>query len=164
MITHSELLRIIDYDALTGLFRWKVSRSNQIRAGDLAGSVSISHGYIYIEIDGQSYRASILAWFYTKGEWPPLFVDHKDGDKSNNVLTNLRLATRSQNNANARLRKDSSSGFKGVSYVPRLGKFRAYTRENGKHKHIGVYNTAEAAHEAYLRASKERYGEFARGE
>ena len=44
------------------------------------------------------------------------FVDHIDNDKSNNNIANLRWATRAENNQNASMRKDNTSGVKGVSW------------------------------------------------
>jgi len=93
------------------------------------------------------------------GDWPSGVVDHKDGNRANNVGKNLRDATLQQNNWN---RKPNSSGLKGVSYVPRRKKWRAQIRVNGKKKEIGVFPTPEAAHAAYVAAAKKIHGEYLR--
>jgi hypothetical protein len=90
-----------------------------------------------------------------------MHVDHENGDKADNRIGNLRLATRSQNKANEKLRKDNKSGFKGV-YRRENGKFRASISVNGKIKKLGNFDTAEEAHLAYCRAAHICYREFAR--
>lgn len=89
-------------------------------------------------------------------------VDHVSGDGLDNRKVNLRVATTAQNQHNARLRTDSSSGAKGVSWCKKSRKWKAYIKENGKQRHLGLFNTIEAASHAYGEASVEVYGAFAR--
>lgn len=89
-------------------------------------------------------------------------VDHIDGDSANNQLINLRLASHSQNMRNMRVRKNNTSGFKGVSYFKECGKWIAGIRINGKRRHLGLFETAEEAYAAYCTASAELHGEFGR--
>lgn len=89
-------------------------------------------------------------------------VDHIDGNKLNNSLDNLRFATRSQNNANVKRRRDNQSGYKGVNWMKKPGKWRAEITINKKNKHIGLYHTKEEAYSAYCAAAQAFYGEFAR--
>ena len=92
-----------------------------------------------------------------------LLVDHTDTLQSlDNRRSNLRLATKSQNSMNTRLRKDSVSGFKGVSKRLYNGKWRAYIDSRKKRKYLGDYDTPEAAHAAYCKAATELHGAFAR--
>lgn len=84
-------------------------------------------------------------------------VDHVNGDGLDNRRANLRPATSSQNAANARRRKDNSSGFKGVSQRPN-GRWMARIRM----KSLGTFPTAELAARAYDSAATETWGEFAR--
>jgi len=85
-------------------------------------------------------------------------VDHIDGCRSNNCLSNLRWATISENHYN---RKPSSKlGFKGIDKNGK--KFQARIRINGKYTNLGLYVTPEAAHAAYCAAATEHFGEFAR--
>lgn len=88
-------------------------------------------------------------------------VDHIDGDGLNNVRSNLRAATSSQNQANGRKRA-SATGYKGVSYTG-AGQKKWKARINFQYKRtfLGVYATAEEAAHAYDSAAKEMYGEFA---
>lgn len=73
---------------------------------------------------------------------------------------NLRIATKTQNNANAARRKDNNSGAKGV-YLSQ-GRWRAQIRVNGTKYHLGYFNSLDAAAESYRAAAIEKFGEFAR--
>jgi hypothetical protein len=94
------------------------------------------------------------------GHQSPL-VDHRDGDGLNCRRSNLRAATHSQNIGNSRLRRDNRSGLKGVTEV-RPGKWRAQFRLDGRNLYLGLFNSPELAHAAYVSAARERFGEFAR--
>lgn len=87
-------------------------------------------------------------------------VDHKDRDGLNNRRDNLRLATRSENNRNRGPNAANPSGLKGA-YLNKGGKsWSAKIRLHGKGYYLGTFPTAEAAHEAYARASAAIHGEF----
>jgi hypothetical protein len=85
-------------------------------------------------------------------------VDHKDGNTFNNAVENLRWVTRSENSKNMKV--TNSTGFKGVQAHGK--KFRAKIEINGKSTHLGTFETAEAAHEAYKAAASEHFGDYAR--
>lgn len=89
-------------------------------------------------------------------------TDHIDGNGFNNQKTNLRFATPSQNMCNRGLQKNSTSGFKGVSFNRNIGKYRAYIKINGHQKHIGYFSDIEKAAAAYNKKALELHGEFAR--
>ncbi|MEO1538492.1 MAG: AP2 domain-containing protein [Pseudomonadota bacterium] len=95
---------------------------------------------------------------------PPdgLCVDHIDGDGLNNVRSNLRLADKFENARNAKKRLDNKSGYKGVSFHKRLGKWRAYIATRGTQVHLGYFDTPELAHQSYCEASQEMHAEFGR--
>lgn len=90
-------------------------------------------------------------------------VDHKDRNKANNQRENLRAATQSQNIANSSLRKDSVSGFKGVTWAAREQKWKAEIKVNGKSKFLGYFDEPAEGGAAYSRAAKQYFGEFANG-
>lgn len=91
-----------------------------------------------------------------------VLVDHRDGDGLNNRRGNLRAATPVQNQQNSGIRKDNKSGFKGVGWHKAANGWVANITLNGKRKHLGVFPSAEAAYEAYLKAAKTEFGEFMR--
>lgn len=162
-LTQERLKELLSYDPLTGVFLWKVDRGGK-KAGDIAGCKKRS--YTMISIDDEIYRAHHLAWLYMKGNFPDLFIDHRDLNKHNNIWTNLREATKSQNMANVGLIKSNKSGFKGVSRYSageRCGKpWQASIQKDGKSKSLGQFATKEEAHAAYVAAAEQIFGEFAR--
>lgn len=86
-------------------------------------------------------------------------IDHRDGDTLNNRRSNLRVATRQENDKNRRLQKNSSTGLKGVSAV---GKgFSASIRVDRKSRSLGTFRTAIEAALAYDAAALAHFGEFA---
>ena len=88
-------------------------------------------------------------------------IDHADGDGLNNSRSNLRLATTSQNQANLRRRRDNTSGFKGVSWSRRAGKFQACIMVAGHQHHLRYFDDPRDAARAYNEAAMKHFGEFA---
>lgn len=158
-LTQEYLKTVLHYDPDTGLFRWATPR-RKVRVGDLAGKANKA-GYLIITIDQRAYRAHRLAWFYMTGTWPENDVDHKDTVRHHNWWTNLRPATRTQNNANARRTKTNTTGFKGASVCGQTKLIRAQIRINKQRVHLGYFRTAEEAHAAYMKKAHEVHGEFA---
>jgi hypothetical protein len=144
----------ISYNPETGLFKWRIDVNNKVHAGDIAG-VKRGNGYIHIGFGYRLYSAHRLAWEYAHGEIPEgMQIDHINGIRDDNRIENLRLATPTVNRQNLRKAlSNSSSGFLGVS--PSRGKWRSRIKVSGKFIHLGVYNTPEEAHEAYLVAKRQ---------
>lgn len=149
------------YDPNNGIFTWKKRTGRRIKVGDVAGSNS-GYGYVYICIDRCQLGAHVLAWLYVTGEWPKGDVDHINGIGSDNRISNLRLATRSQNLGNCRTHIDSISGLKGAAWDKQTGKWRCTIMVNGKSYDFGRHDTAEEAHKIYCRESTRLRQEFAR--
>ncbi len=85
-------------------------------------------------------------------------VDHNG---CHNWHQNMRLVTHSQNQCNRIVKVATATGFKGVDFFKRYGKWRARIQANKKAYCLGYFGTAEAAHAAYVAAAKEKHGEFA---
>lgn len=153
LISHEELLRILDYCSWSGLFRWKIVPRPGIKIGDIAGCKDKSRGYIKFTYKNKTYLMHRLAWFYVKGVWPTKLIDHKDCINYHNWFDNLREATHQENNRNKAVTKSNTSGYKGVN-PGKNGKFRAYIC-------LGSFNTKEEAHEAYRQAALKLHGDFA---
>lgn len=112
-------------------------------------------------LDGRAYQSHRLAWLWMTGEWPALQVDHKDTDRRNNRWSNLRLATRTENQWNANVRGDNTSGYKGVSRPKGRTKWQAHITLGGRRKYLGTFDTAEDANQAATAARQAAHGEFA---
>ena len=91
-----------------------------------------------------------------------LQVDHVDMNGLNNQRNNLRACTRSENQRNRAIDRNNTSGFKGVSWDKKRGKWRAYIRLNGKEMFLGRFAEAAAAYAARCDAAVKLHGEFAR--
>jgi hypothetical protein len=143
------------YYADTGCFYWARKRGPR-RAGALAGSPNRA-GYWTIRIGGKLLYAHRLAWFAIFGEFPPSGMDHINGNRADNRIANLRLATRQQNMGNSKPHRDSASGFRGVQFDKRRGRWCARVG----HKYIGTFDTPQEAALAYQTAAEDIYGEYA---
>lgn len=151
---------LLEYDPETGRMWWKEFRNGNCLAGAEAGW--IEKGRRRIEIDHKIYLVHRVAYFLHTGEQPPQFLDHKDGDALNNRFSNLRPATRRENNRNKGVYANNTSGHKGVRYRAEMGKFVARIGHNGRKKHLGVFDTLDEAVAAYQSAAKSLYGDFLR--
>lgn len=146
-LTFQRLLEVVSYNSETGLFTWNV-RAGKFPAGSPAGGINDA-GYLRIKIDGVNHRAHRLAWLYVHGSWPKNEIDHRDGDRLNNKIDNLRDVLMAVNNQNIRqAKKTSSTGLIGVS--PNKKRFQARICLNGVRVHLGNFKTAEAANARYL--------------
>lgn len=149
-ISASRLRELVLYDADTGVF-------TRLRDGPHnAGSGCESNGYIVIGLEGRPRLAHRLAWLYMTGAWPEDEIDHINGDRSDNRWSNLRAATRRLNSQNQRrARSDNTTGYLGVTRQgsaknPFIAKIVGRTGVI----YLGRFKTAEAAHEAYVRAKR----------
>jgi hypothetical protein len=158
VLSAADIRHLVSYDPDTGSMKWVCSRSNKAPAGAEVGSINQS-GYRYSVIRRKNFAVHRLVWLYVHGQWPRGFVDHINGIRSDNRLANLREATRSQNQAN---RRANSNHLKGTHFNLRLGRWQAAIRIQGKGTHLGYFDTAEAAHAAYVAKAQEVHGQFAR--
>jgi HNH endonuclease len=153
-LTQSNLRELLHYDPDTGQFQW-ASTAPRSCAGKLAGSRD-KRGYVFITIKRRRYFAHRLAWLYVYGKWPNRGLDHINCAKTDNRISNLRLATDSQQQANTKPRPGRQRK-KGVTYI--RGKWQAVIR---KSYYLGLFETEEEAHRVYASAAKTLFGEFAR--
>lgn len=163
MITQERLKELLDYDPATGVFTWRVARC-RVKAGDRAGYLR-SDGYWMIVVDGCSpVGAHRLAWLWVHG-FLPKEIDHRNLDRADNRIAEIRVATHSQNHANTPISIRNKCGFKGVHFSAdgkRAKRWRAMIRVNGKLSSLGRFSTAEEAHACYVAAAEKAFGEFAR--
>lgn len=157
MITQNKLKSKLHYSPYLGTFIWVEARKVGSKIGDVAGSKD-THGHIQIKIGGKLYLAHRLAWLYMTGSFPKDEIDHVNGIRDDNRLVNLREATKNENQYNSRIRKDNTSGKKGVSV--KGNKYMASARINKEKIYLGLYDTLEDASRAYQKFAKEHHGEF----
>lgn len=143
-LTPERLRELLHYNPNTGIFTWKVRRNQRATAGSEAGHRE-AKGYVSICIDGNDFKAHRLAWLYVHGCWPKNQIDHKNQAKHDNRIDNLRDATQSENLANTNLRTTNTSGFKGVHFDTRAGKWRAQICVDGKRVNLGSFESMEDA-------------------
>ena len=155
-ISHDYVLSAFDYQ--DGNLIRKTGRLGEV--GQIAGCLHKGTGYIHVKIKAKAFKAHRLVFLYHYG-YLPEFVDHIDGDKTNNRIENLRLATRSQNGSNRPKQKDNTSGYKGVSWSKQYKKWVAQIMKNNKLIYLGLFATPELASQAYNAAAEKLQGEFA---
>jgi hypothetical protein len=121
----------------------------------------LHHGYVFRHNPRNHKQRSIYLHREIMNTPKGMCTDHKDGDKLNNQKSNLRICNYSQNNANQKLRKQNTSGYKGVSWHIRYKTWKANIRVNNKMIFLGSFKTPEEAYKKYCEASVLYRGEFA---
>lgn len=106
----------------------------------VAGHVG-ADGYRRICLNNTMYLAGRLAWFLTHGHHPEGVIDHINGMRDDNRISNLRDVTRAVNNRNMKIHRDGR--YPGV--IPSGKKWMARIYQKGKHRHLGTFNTVEEA-------------------
>ena len=156
MITQQELKDVLDYDPESGGMTWRLSRSNRVKVGDRAGTNS-GHGYLVVRVLGEKHYVHRLAWLYSFGVFPVEHIDHVNGDRSDNRISNLREASQSENFQNLKSAKITNKcGMLGAHKHKQVdNKWQARIRLNYKTYYLGLFDSAEQAHEAYLKAKRE---------
>lgn len=177
-----DLRQLLRYEPETGKLFWKergvewfdegprrsashkCSNWNSRYAGSEAFSSKDAHGYLVGAVFNVKHKAHRVIWAMDCGEWPSGDVDHINGDRSDNRRNNLRVASRSQNMQNRGATKSNSTGLKGVCWDAERQKWLAQIKVNGRNKYLGRFDASEKAHAAYVEATKNHHGDFARPE
>ena len=139
----------LTYDPDTGMFKWlDVSNCNgSKKSGWFLGSLD-NKGYYKIGVLGKDYSAHRLAWYLMKGSFPKEQIDHINGVRTDNKISNLREVTNSQNQQNIKKAR-------GTCFNKRSKKWESAIGHKGVKIYIGLFNTEEEAHQAYLNKKRE---------
>ncbi len=151
-ITKDLLHALFDYE--DGKLYWKDKHEKE------AGSVG-NRGYRCVCINYRKYMAHRLIWIM-HGNDPVEMLDHIDGDQLNNKIENLRAATNSQNQRNQKLRKDSTSGIKGVSWIKAHKRWAGQVWHKGTLYRAGYFKDKDECAAAVRELRESLHGEFAR--
>ena len=157
-IIAARVRELLHYDPETGIFTRRIRLAQRHKVGDRADFlVTGGHcaGYRRVSFDSERYLAHRVAWLYVHGHWPVYDIDHINGNKDDNRIENLRDVEDVVNKQNLRkARANNRSGYLGVTtHIPGR-QWRASVHLNGKRHHIGLYDSPEKAHQAYLIAKR----------
>lgn len=146
MITKDNVKELFDYDQNTG---------NLIRrsTGRKADSPQ-SKGYLKVNYKGAIYASHRIVWLWNYGAWPEDDIDHINHVRTDNRIANLRDVPHIENMKS--VKRDNKTGFEGVKFSG--NKFTSHIKTNGKKLHLGTFDTAKEAHEAYVNKHIELYG------
>lgn len=156
-ITFNDLFNV--NPSLSSGIEWKVKRGPKA-AGSIAGSRD-PNGYWRVGLAGKQHLTHRVVWAMVHGPIDQGFViDHIDGNKDNNSITNLRMCNQADNTRNRGMSVHNTSGFKGVTKRGR--KWVAQIQFDGQKKYLGLFATPELASEAYEEAAVKLFGEYKR--
>lgn len=158
IVSISRILELLEVDTESGVMRWKKRRGSAAK-GRIAGSINTC-GYRVVVIDGSIFNAHRLIYAVHHKRWPKKEIDHINGDRLDNRISNLREVTHTQNIHNSQIRADNKTGFKGVTFFSRLNKYKAQIVVNKKFYHLGYFDRPGDAAEAYKNASIDLHKEY----
>lgn len=143
-----EISSILKYCPVTGIFVWIGGGAKNNRIGKIAGRIDRT-GYVRIQIHGVDYPAHRLAWFMFYGTEPIGMIDHINGQRADNRICNLRLSNCRANGKNRAEHRDGK--LPGTSRERRcISKWRARIKVDGKTRYLGLFDSEQEAHLAYL--------------
>lgn len=119
-----------------------------------------SNGYSYVVVDGKKILIHRVVFLFCKG-YLPKFIDHVDGNKSNNSIDNLREATRAENGYNRKAYANNKSGIKNVTWIERLKKWTVKLTVDKKRLHLGSFEDLELAELVAIEARNKYHCLFA---
>lgn len=133
--------------------------------GAKAGCINPTTGYSNVRIFGKNYKEHRLIYLFHHGSLPdlPITIDHKDNNRANNDIHNLREADRTQQSLNTKTPITNTSGVKGVYKTP-YNTYTAHIRHNKEKLHLGTFKTLEEAEQVVRAKREELHGEFCRHE
>jgi hypothetical protein len=125
----------------------------------------IHNGYYYVilSIDGKHFNKTIhklVGETFIPNPLNKTCIDHKNNDKLDNNVSNLRYCTQQENCMNTKLSSKNTSNYKGVHFDKQRNKWMAQIMINGKRKHLGCFDNIEDAVNARVKKAEELFGEY----
>ncbi len=151
LLYHNPARPIETFASKRGYARWLTRFSGKpLQSKTKAGYIKIT-----LSVDGCIYTGSAhrVIWFLESGFWPKYTIDHINGDRADNRVSNLRDVEHSVNCRNQK-RKKNNSGYMGVWYRAEMGKYRATIYVDGRTKHLGYFPTLDDAISARVSAQE----------
>jgi hypothetical protein len=145
------------FEIKDGQLYWKIKPSPKIHKGTICGTWK--NGYCFVSINKKKYLAHRLI-FMMHYAYLPEFLDHIDGNPSNNLIENLRPASKSENACNRKLSNLNKSKIKNVNW--KKNKWCVQIQINKQKIHIGYYKDIKLAELAAIEARNKYHGQFAR--
>lgn len=158
MITKEKVLEFFEYK--DGNLYWKKQLNNRGKIGQIAGSKN-TRGCRIIGIGGKHYLMHRLIFLMHHG-YLPKKIDHIDCNPNNSKIENLREANHAENSYNAKLRKDNTTGCKGVIWNKFAKKWMVVVKANKKVAYSGYFDNLEFADLVAQEARNKYHKHFAR--
>lgn len=155
-ITQDDVKNIFHYD--DGYLYWKNNVSKNVKSGNIAGCKNKITGYTQIIIKKKMYYAHRLIFLYHNG-YLPKYIDHINGNRSDNRIQNLRECTLRQNQYNRKTDNRNKYKIKGV-YKDQYGLYIARSSINGSRKYLGRFNNITDAETAVKQFRENNHGEY----
>ena len=155
----SQELALYHFDYKDGQLYWKNRTSNRNKLGAKAGSPD-KHGYVNICFNYKKHKMHRIIYLMHYG-YLPKEIDHIDGNPQNNAIENLREANRSQQLCNTKLRKNNSSGIKGVCWDKSKQKWLVRVNKDSKNVYMARFDDLELAELVAIEARAKFHGEYA---
>lgn len=157
-----DILDFVRYDNSNGNLYWKaLTKGSNAKVGDECGNGSKRRdGYKQFQFKGKKYLTHRVVYFIITGKLP-IMIDHIDGDRSNNVFSNLREADNSRNRMNSKIAKNNTSGVKGVLFHKSKNRWVSSIKKQGKLVHSRVFKTLDEAKADQLEARALHHVEYA---
>lgn len=156
----ARLQQVLTYNPRTGAFAFRpgVSRPGHSTRFGKCGTPSCGGRYLEVSIDRRRYLLHRVAFALVTGHWPARKIDHENHNGRDNRWENLRDASDAFNAQNLRgPGRANTSGYLGVSWHKRYGRFVAGVTVDGRRMHLGYFEDPAAAHAAYIAAKRQHH-------